>query len=161
MVTSYRGSGRPGGRPGGGRGRFTPRRKVCTFCVDKVKVIDYKDTAKLSRYISDRGKIDPRRKTGTCARHQRALAMAIKRARLLAMLPYVAEHIRVPGPMAAPAARPEADKPKEEAKAEVASVVEEAKEETGLPAAEKSEEPAVEEASPAAEAAVEEEKTAS
>ena len=118
MVTSYRASGRPGGRPGGGRGgRFAPRRKVCSFCVDKVKCIDYKDTLKLSHFISDRGKIDPRRKTGTCARHQRALAMAIKRARLIAMLPYVAEHSRVPGPVAVPVAKPVVEKPKEEPQA--------------------------------------------
>ena len=111
---TYRASGRPGGRPGG-RGRYTPRRKVCSFCVDKVKVIDYKDTAKLSRFISERGKIDPRRKTGTCARHQRALAMAIKRARLIAILPFVAVHSRVPSPLAPPPAKlvpkPETTKP--------------------------------------------------
>ncbi len=99
---AYRYVGRQGGRPGMGRGggRYTPRRRVCSFCVDKVKKIDYKDSAKLSRYISDRGKIEPRRKTGTCARHQRALAMAIKRARLIALLPFVAEHIRSAGNVA-------------------------------------------------------------
>ena len=102
--------GKPGGRPGGGRGRFTPRRKVCSFCVDKVKDIDYKNSAKLSRYISDRGKIEPRRRTGTCARHQRALAMAIKRARLIALLPFVAEHIRSAGHVAS--LTPSAVKPK-------------------------------------------------
>jgi small subunit ribosomal protein S18 len=94
---------RPGGddrerrpRGGGGRGRFG-RRKVCIFCVDKVKEIDYKDPTKLRRYISDRGRIEPRRKTGTCAKHQRRLSMALKRARHLALLPYTAEHIRVSG----------------------------------------------------------------
>ena len=75
-------------------GRYVPRRKVCAFCSDHIKVIDYKDPAKLRRYISDRGKIEPRRSTGTCARHQRALALAIKRARFLALIPYVPEHIR-------------------------------------------------------------------
>ena len=74
--------------------RYAPRRKVCSFCSEKVEVIDYKDPSKLRRYISDRGKIEPRRRTGTCARHQRALAQAIKRARYLALLPYVPAHIR-------------------------------------------------------------------
>ena len=66
-------------------------RKVCSFCVDKVQQIDYKDTAKLRRYISERGKILPRRTTGTCAMHQRQLTVAIKRARQIALLPYVAD----------------------------------------------------------------------
>ncbi|MCD8160006.1 MAG: 30S ribosomal protein S18 [Clostridiales bacterium] len=73
----------------GPRGR--KRRKVCAFCVDKVQQIDYKDTAKLHRYISERGKILPRRTTGTCAMHQRQLTVAIKRARQIALLPYVAK----------------------------------------------------------------------
>ena len=71
-------------RSGGRRGR----RKVCAFCVEKVDVIDYKDVAKLRRYISERGKILPRRVTGTCAHHQRELTVAIKRARHLALLPF-------------------------------------------------------------------------
>ena len=74
-----------------------PRRKVCAFCADKIPVIDYKDVGRLRRYLSDRGKIEPRRKTGTCARHQRALATAIKRARHLALLPFTGEHLRVSG----------------------------------------------------------------
>ena len=65
--------------------------------MDKVEVIDYKEPVKLRRYISDRGKIEPRRKTGTGARHQRALAEAIKRARHLALLPYVPAHIHKTG----------------------------------------------------------------
>ena len=65
------------------------RRKVCPFCVDKVECIDYKDAAKLRRYISERAKILPRRTTGTCAMHQRQLTEAIKRARQVALLPYV------------------------------------------------------------------------
>ncbi len=73
------------------RGAKRPRRKVCAFCVDKVSTIDYKDVAKLRRYLSERGKIVPRRVTGTCARHQRALTTAIKRARHIALLPYVSE----------------------------------------------------------------------
>lgn len=67
------------------------RRKVCQFCVDKVEFIDFKDTAKLRKYTSDRGKILPRRMTGTCAAHQRQLTEAIKRARHIALLPYTAE----------------------------------------------------------------------
>ena len=77
--------------------RYGPKRRFCSFCSDKVETIDYKDPAKLRPYISDRGKIEPRRKTGTCAKHQRALARAIKRARHLALLPYVPVHIRKTG----------------------------------------------------------------
>ncbi len=72
------------------RGRKS-RKKVCGFCVDKVEHIDYKDNARLRRYMSERGKILPRRVTGTCARHQRDLTTAIKRARHLALLPYTAD----------------------------------------------------------------------
>lgn len=82
---------------GYGRGKYTPRRKVCHFCVDKIEHVDYKDISRLRRHLTDRGKIESRRKTGTCARHQRALAMALKRARLVALLPFTAEHIRVSG----------------------------------------------------------------
>jgi small subunit ribosomal protein S18 len=86
-----------GGRPPGGqRGRFQ-RRRICAFCVDKVESIDYKDVNTLRRFISDQGYIDSRRRTGTCARHQRSLTTAIKRARILALLPYTAEHIRQHG----------------------------------------------------------------
>lgn len=70
------------------------RRKSCRFCEQKVKIIDYKDERLLRRYISDRGKILPRRITGNCARHQRQLTMAIKRGRHLAMLPFTAEVTR-------------------------------------------------------------------
>ena len=73
------------------RGGKRSRRKVCSFCVDKVANIDYKDVAKLRRFLSERGKIVPRRVTGTCARHQRQLTVAIKRARHIALLPYVSE----------------------------------------------------------------------
>ena len=72
------------------RGRKA-RKKVCGFCVDKVENIDYKDIARLRRYMSERGEILPRRVTGTCARHQRELTVAIKRARHLALLPYTAD----------------------------------------------------------------------
>lgn len=64
------------------------RRKVCQFCVDKVEYIDYKDIAKLRKYMSERAKILPKRATGTCAKHQRMLTEAIKRARIVALLPY-------------------------------------------------------------------------
>src|SRR5438270_8601260 len=84
------------GEFGAGR-KFTPRRKVCQFCVDKIKVVDYKDLGRLRRFLSERGKIEPRRKTGTCAAHQRSLNVALKRARQLALLPFTAEHIRVTG----------------------------------------------------------------
>jgi small subunit ribosomal protein S18 len=88
----------PGPRPDRKRrGHYTPRRKVCAFCVDHVEIIDYKDPGKLRRYLSDRGKMEPRRKTGTCAKHQRRLSIALKRARHLALLPYTAEHIRLTG----------------------------------------------------------------
>ena len=80
-----------------GRPRYFAKRKPCFFCVEHVGLIDYKDPVKLSRYISDRGKIEPRRKTGSCAKHQRALAVAIKRARHLALLPYVPGHVRKTG----------------------------------------------------------------
>ena len=72
------------------RGRKA-RKKVCGFCVDKVENIDYKDIARLRRYMSERGKILPRRVTGTCARHQRELTVAIKRARHMALMPYVSD----------------------------------------------------------------------
>jgi small subunit ribosomal protein S18 len=67
------------------------RRKVCAFCVDKVEYIDYKNVNRLRRFVSDRGKILPRRTTGTCASHQRSLTRAIKRAREIALLPFTAE----------------------------------------------------------------------
>jgi small subunit ribosomal protein S18 len=77
------------------RGRdFRSRRKVCAFCVDHVREIDYKDVQRLRRYLSDRGKIEPRRKMGTCAKHQRRLTVALKNARFMALLPYTASHLR-------------------------------------------------------------------
>ena len=75
-------------RPRGGR---RPRRKVCSFCVDKIEYIDYKDINRLRRFVNERGKILPRRTTGTCAAHKRQLTVAIKRARQIALLPYVAD----------------------------------------------------------------------
>lgn len=96
------GPGGPMGGPGGPRGaerpkrrpRFIQRRRVCQFCVDKVDTVDYKDAGKLRRYVSERGKIEPRRKTGTCAKHQRTLTVALKRARHIALLPFTGAHIR-------------------------------------------------------------------
>lgn len=70
------------------RGGRRARRKACTFCIDKVVDIDYKDISKLRKFISERAKIQPRRITGTCAKHQRQLTLAIKRARHIALLPY-------------------------------------------------------------------------
>lgn len=73
-------------RPGGKR-----RPKVCFFCVDKLDHVDFKDVERLKKYVSERGKIIPRRVTGNCAKHQRQLTIAIKRARFMALLPYTAE----------------------------------------------------------------------
>ena len=73
-----------------GRG-FRPRRKICAFCADKSLKIDYKDVDRLSNYVNDRGKILPRRVTGTCAKHQRKVATAVERARQIALLPYSAD----------------------------------------------------------------------
>ncbi len=78
---------RGGRRP---RGR-KPRRKVCMFCVDKVQHIDYKDVTRLRRFTNERGKILPRRMSGTCAKHQRQLSIAIKRARMIALMPYTTD----------------------------------------------------------------------
>jgi len=90
--------GERSGRPrrdgqGGGRERFA-RRRVCAFCVEKMSLVDYKDVGRLRKYLSERGKIEPRRKTGTCAKHQRVLTTALKRARQIALLPYTADHQR-------------------------------------------------------------------
>src|SRR6266508_1915935 len=90
-----RGRGPAGGsRPFGPPGARRPRRKVCVFCVEKVKRIDYKDKPRLQRFLSDRARIEPRRKSGSCAKHQRMLTVALKRARYMALLPYTADHVR-------------------------------------------------------------------
>ncbi|MCR5724779.1 MAG: 30S ribosomal protein S18 [Treponema sp.] len=78
------------GREGRGKGKTFFRKKVCRFCANKAK-IDYKDADGLRRFTTERGKILPRRITGTCAKHQRELALAIKRARAICLLPFVAE----------------------------------------------------------------------
>jgi small subunit ribosomal protein S18 len=92
------GSGGPGGRPSGpggpakrGKRSFVRKKKVCRFCVDKADFIDYKKAEILAPFIQERGKILPRRMTGTCARHQRWLTVAIKRAQNIALLPFAAE----------------------------------------------------------------------
>ena len=79
----------PAGRPA--RPMNRRRKKVCIFCADKVDFIDYKDSGKLRKFISERGKILPRRISGTCAKHQRELNTAIKRARNMALLPFVTD----------------------------------------------------------------------
>lgn len=71
--------------------RFKPRKRICSFCSNKSATIDYKDINNLNKHISDRGKILPRRVSGTCAKHQRKLTTAIKRARQVALLPYSAD----------------------------------------------------------------------
>jgi small subunit ribosomal protein S18 len=85
----------PGGRPGGptkrGKRSFVRKKKVCRFCVDKADFIDYKRAEILAPFLQERGKILPRRITGTCARHQRWLTVAIKRAQNIALLPFAAE----------------------------------------------------------------------
>lgn len=84
-------SGRDGDDRGGrGKGKVYFKKKVCKFCTQKLK-IDYKDSDGLRRFTTERGKILPRRITGTCAKHQRALALAVKRARVIAILPFVAQ----------------------------------------------------------------------
>lgn len=83
---------KPRPRREGGRGRFYPRRLVCPFCADSSRVISYKDTPMLRSFMSERAKIEPRRKSGACAKHQRALSRAIKMARHLALLPFSPGH---------------------------------------------------------------------
>ena len=90
MVSRFR----PGNTRRRGRPRFYTRRRVCAFCVEHVSEINYKDVPRIRRYISERARMEPRRKTGTCAKHQRALTIAIKRARHLALLPFVQGNVR-------------------------------------------------------------------
>ena len=88
MAEERSGRGEYGGR---GSGRGHARKRVCSFCVEKAADIDYKDVAKLRKYVTERGKILPRRISGTCAKHQRCLTEAVKRARAIALLPYTTE----------------------------------------------------------------------
>ena len=96
MPVPREGGGPPAGdRPprregGGGRKQYFRRRKVCKFCTEKIDMIDYKDVRMVSEFVAERGKILPRRLTGTCSTHQRALSEAIKRARNIALLPFAA-----------------------------------------------------------------------
>ena len=83
--------GRDGDKEGRGMRPRRSRRKVCAFCADKVEVIDYKDVNRLRKFVSERGKILPKRMTGNCAEHQRRLTISIKRARHVALLPYAGE----------------------------------------------------------------------
>ncbi len=85
-----------GGPRRGGRGRYYTRRKVCGFCANHITHVDYKDVDTLIRYVSDQTKIESRRKSGVCSKHQRELARAIKRARHLAMLPASRTHLKAP-----------------------------------------------------------------
>ena len=88
---SFERSERTSGPRDSSRAPKRQHRKVCSFCMEKVSYIDYKETSRLRRFISDRGKILPRRVTGTCARHQRPLTTALERARAIALLPYTTE----------------------------------------------------------------------
>ena len=84
-------------RPPPRRPRFIRRKKVCAFCVDKIKTIDWKDVNTIRRFVMDNGSMRSRLKTGTCAKHQRQLALAIKRARFMALLPYTTAHTTFSG----------------------------------------------------------------
>lgn len=97
MSSEERGGGESERPPRPQRPRYGSRRKVCRFCVEKMAGADYKDVQRLRMYVSDRGKIEPRRKTGTCLKHQRLVCTAIKRARHLAFLPYTLSHVRETG----------------------------------------------------------------
>ena len=88
------GRGGRGGKPQGKKRVFFRRRKVCKFCAEKLEYIDYKDAKQVQQFILERAKILPRRISGTCARHQRSLTTAIKRARHMALLPFAAAHTR-------------------------------------------------------------------
>lgn len=105
-MAENRSAGGRGGRPpmhkrrnagGPAAAGLHRRRRVCNFCVDGVKDLDYKDTNMLRRYVTERGQIRSRRKSGLCAKHQRRLARAVKRARYMALLPYTGEHMRLYG----------------------------------------------------------------
>src|SRR5438067_11985848 len=104
------GPGGPGGRPRGKRQYFR-KKKVCKFCVEKMDFIDYKRADILSQFVQERGKILPRRMTGVCARHQRWLGVAIKRARNIALLPFSGSAAGSSAPRAVEAAKPQAHPP--------------------------------------------------
>jgi len=100
------GPGGPGGRPRGKR-QFFRKKKVCKFCVEKIDLIDYKRADILSQFVQERGKILPRRMTGVCARHQRWLGVAIKRARNIALLPFAGSAAGSTAPRAVEAPKPQ------------------------------------------------------
>jgi small subunit ribosomal protein S18 len=100
------GPGGPGGRPRGKR-QFFRKKKVCKFCVEKMDLIDYKRADILSQFVQERGKILPRRMTGVCARHQRWLGVAIKRARNIALLPFAGSAVGSSAPRAVEAQKPQ------------------------------------------------------
>jgi small subunit ribosomal protein S18 len=105
------GPGGPGAGPGGprrGKRQFFRKKKVCKFCVEKIDLIDYKRADILSQFVQERGKILPRRMTGVCARHQRWLGVAIKRARNIALLPFAGSAVGSTAPRAVEAAKPHA-----------------------------------------------------
>src|SRR5437764_6777657 len=104
------GPGGPGGRPRGKR-QFFRKKKVCKFCVEKMDLIDYKRADILSQFVQERGKILPRRMTGVCARHQRWLGVAIKRARNIALLPFAGSAAGSSAPRAVEAAKPQPHPP--------------------------------------------------
>lgn len=93
MVEDERRESNSSGGPGGRR-RFVRRPRLCQFCAEKMESLDYKQTEVLKRYVTEQGKIRSRRETGTCAKHQRILARAVKRARHMALLPFKAERVR-------------------------------------------------------------------
>jgi small subunit ribosomal protein S18 len=106
--------GGPGGGPGGprrGKRQFFRKKKVCKFCVEKMDLIDYKRADILSQFVQERGKILPRRMTGVCARHQRWLGVAIKRARNIALLPFAGSAAGSSAPRPVEAAKPQAQTP--------------------------------------------------
>jgi len=108
------GPGGPGGGPGGprrGKRQFFRKKKVCKFCVEKMDLIDYKRADILSQFVQERGKILPRRMTGVCARHQRWLGVAIKRARNIALLPFAVSAAGSSAPRAVEAVKPQAHPP--------------------------------------------------
>ncbi len=135
------------------RNNIRRRKKVCAFCADKVEFIDYKNADKLRKYVSERGKILPRRVMGTCARHQRELTTAIKRARQIALLPYDAEVTRLAKAKHFAYSKPEAVKAEEN---EVLDAVEETVVETVEEPVEEAAAEAVEETVEAVEEAAEE-----
>jgi small subunit ribosomal protein S18 len=99
-MTTYQphAGGKGGAKPGAPR-RFSRGRKACTFCVEHIDAVDYKSVNRLRRYMSDRARLESGKRTGTCARHQRMVRTAIKRARIMGLLAFAPHHLRVTGPV--------------------------------------------------------------